>query len=299
MSSSRGRGLLVTSLASAISRSVVSPIAETTATTRSPPSARSAMRRATCVMRSASATELPPYFWTTSAPLGSLNWLLPYCPSAMSTSAPRVRSAQTRVEASTPRAGRGDAHCSRDLLEAIGRQRRDRGTAAGEVDAVRARVPRRLKDLVHRLEDRRARGLVQHVLGRDLQQVVAARIERRDQQRRASDVVHRLVARQPLRQRAPRLLGGHRERRDQQHEPQFLGQLDAELRDARALVRLDDHAQAAEHRRHGVVGVAFELHRQRQQHLPVEPAAGQRVGRQQAADARRRGDAEAAPDGQV
>ena len=104
MSSSRGRGLLVTSFASAISRSVVSPIAETTATTRSPPAARSAMRRATCVMRSASATELPPYFWTTSAPLGSLNWLLPYCPSAVSTSAPPVRSAQTRVEASTPRA---------------------------------------------------------------------------------------------------------------------------------------------------------------------------------------------------
>ena len=100
MSSSRGRGLLVTSFASSISRSVVSPIAETTATTRSPSPARSAMRLATCVMRPASATELPPYFWTTSAPAASGIGQLP---SVASTSAPCVRSAQTRVTASTPR----------------------------------------------------------------------------------------------------------------------------------------------------------------------------------------------------
>ena len=49
-----------------MSSSVVSPIAETTATTRSPPSTRRLIREATFLMRSAEATELPPYFWTTS-----------------------------------------------------------------------------------------------------------------------------------------------------------------------------------------------------------------------------------------
>ena len=47
MSSSRGRGEVVTSRVSAISSSVVLPIAETTATTRSPASARARTRLAT------------------------------------------------------------------------------------------------------------------------------------------------------------------------------------------------------------------------------------------------------------
>src|SRR4051794_3765165 len=52
------------------SSSVVSPIAETT-TTRSLPAARSrAIRRATRLMRSASATDEPPYFWTTRGLMG-------------------------------------------------------------------------------------------------------------------------------------------------------------------------------------------------------------------------------------
>src|SRR3954469_17322928 len=53
------------------SSSVVSPIADTT-TTRSLPAARSrAIRRATRLMRSASATDEPPYFWTT---IGLVGW---------------------------------------------------------------------------------------------------------------------------------------------------------------------------------------------------------------------------------
>ena len=63
---SRGSGSSVMRAASSSRWSVVSPIAETT-TTRSEPAARSrAMRRATCRMRSASARDEPPYFWTTS-----------------------------------------------------------------------------------------------------------------------------------------------------------------------------------------------------------------------------------------
>ena len=64
---SRASGCSVIWCASAISASVVSPIADTTATTRSPACTRRLMRAATFLMRAASATELPPYFWTTRA----------------------------------------------------------------------------------------------------------------------------------------------------------------------------------------------------------------------------------------
>ena len=58
-------GSSVTAAARPSSSSVVSPMALTT-TTRSWPAARSrAIRRATRLMRSASATDEPPYFWTT------------------------------------------------------------------------------------------------------------------------------------------------------------------------------------------------------------------------------------------
>src|SRR3954462_12013953 len=70
-SSSRGSGSSVIAAARPRSSSVVSPIADTT-TTRSLPAARSrAIRRATRLMRSASATDEPPYFWTT---IGLVDW---------------------------------------------------------------------------------------------------------------------------------------------------------------------------------------------------------------------------------
>src|SRR3954451_22197482 len=67
MSSSRGCGSGVTCSARSMSSSVVSPMAETTTTTSSPARRRATIRLATCLMRSASPTEDPPYFWTTSA----------------------------------------------------------------------------------------------------------------------------------------------------------------------------------------------------------------------------------------
>ena len=67
MSSSRGGGAGQTCRARSSSSSVVSPIADTTTTTSLPCFLVSTMRSATRRIRSASATEDPPYFCTTSA----------------------------------------------------------------------------------------------------------------------------------------------------------------------------------------------------------------------------------------
>ena len=67
MSISRGSGASETSSAIAISSSVVLPRADSTATTRAPRSRFSTMRRAARLMRSASATEVPPNFITTTS----------------------------------------------------------------------------------------------------------------------------------------------------------------------------------------------------------------------------------------
>ncbi len=65
MSISRASGAAEISCAIAISSSVVLPRAESTATTRAPASRRSTTRRAARLIRSASATEVPPNFITT------------------------------------------------------------------------------------------------------------------------------------------------------------------------------------------------------------------------------------------
>ena len=67
MSSSRAGGSGLTWLARSISSSVESPIADTTTTTWSPPLRVATIRCATRLMPSASATDEPPYFCTTSA----------------------------------------------------------------------------------------------------------------------------------------------------------------------------------------------------------------------------------------
>ena len=67
MSISRGGGAGLTCSARSSSSSVVSPMAETTTTTSSPRRRVSTMRSATRRIRSAVATEDPPYFCTTSA----------------------------------------------------------------------------------------------------------------------------------------------------------------------------------------------------------------------------------------
>ena len=65
MSISRGSGAVETSSAIEISSSVVLPRADSTATTRWPCSRAATMRRAARLMRSASATDVPPNFMTT------------------------------------------------------------------------------------------------------------------------------------------------------------------------------------------------------------------------------------------
>ena len=65
MSISRGSGVVETSSAIEISSSVVLPRADSTATTRWPCSRAATIRRAARLMRSASATEVPPNFMTT------------------------------------------------------------------------------------------------------------------------------------------------------------------------------------------------------------------------------------------
>ena len=65
MSISRGSGVVETSSAEAISSSVVLPRAESTATTRWPCSRAFTIRLAARLIRSASATEVPPNFITT------------------------------------------------------------------------------------------------------------------------------------------------------------------------------------------------------------------------------------------
>ena len=64
MSISRGSGAVDTSSAIEISSSVVFPRAESTATTRWPCSRADTIRRAARLIRSASATEVPPNFIT-------------------------------------------------------------------------------------------------------------------------------------------------------------------------------------------------------------------------------------------
>ena len=71
MSSSRPGGSGLTWWARSSSSSVVSPIAETTTTTSLPALRVATIRSATRLMRSASATEEPPYFCTTSATASS------------------------------------------------------------------------------------------------------------------------------------------------------------------------------------------------------------------------------------
>ena len=63
-SSSRAGGSALTALASPMSSSVVLPMADTTATTWLPASCMAARRRATPLIRSGEATEVPPNFAT-------------------------------------------------------------------------------------------------------------------------------------------------------------------------------------------------------------------------------------------
>ena len=74
MSISRGSGTGETSWASAMRRSVSLPRAESTATTRWPASALATIRAAARLIRSASATEVPPNFITMVGARSGMGW---------------------------------------------------------------------------------------------------------------------------------------------------------------------------------------------------------------------------------
>src|SRR4051812_37069183 len=138
MSSSRPGGSGLTWLARSISSSVVSPIAETTTTTSSPALRAATMRSATRLMRSAVATDEPPYFCTTSATTNhSFGLYEPAVPvrTVATTLAATGRRADTRsqIPAGTPQhAGREAARPTTVLVD------------GGENVSVRPRsVPRR------------------------------------------------------------------------------------------------------------------------------------------------------------
>ena len=108
MSSSRAGGSGLTCLARSSRSSVVSPIADTTTTTAWPALRLATMRCATRLMPSASATDDPPYFCTTSATGASL---LPLA-AAGGLSVPtrlgellRVSARTVQRRAAVPRAG--------------------------------------------------------------------------------------------------------------------------------------------------------------------------------------------------
>ena len=77
MSISRGSGRGDTSSAIASSSSVVVPRADSTATTSRPASRSTAMRRAARLMRSASATDVPPNFITTVSGMATKGTVAP------------------------------------------------------------------------------------------------------------------------------------------------------------------------------------------------------------------------------
>ena len=93
MSISRGSGFGDTSSAIAISSSVVFPRADSTATTRLPASRFSTIRRAARLIRSASATDVPPNFMTTVS--GTYSARLPTSARPSVSSSAYSRSAPT------------------------------------------------------------------------------------------------------------------------------------------------------------------------------------------------------------
>ena len=101
MSSSRAGGDGDTCWARSISSSVVSPIAETTTTTSLPSLRVATIRSATRLIRSAVATDEPPYFWTTSPTM-----VLPLLRATVAAPARPARAA-TRLRARARLAGGG------------------------------------------------------------------------------------------------------------------------------------------------------------------------------------------------
>src|SRR3954462_13120777 len=140
MSISRGSGAVDTSSAIEISSSVVLPRAESTATTRWPCSRADTIRRAARLMRSASATDVPPNFITTVPDT--------YVSLGVRGSAPRKRCFAAADDLAPPgleRAAAGEGAAQRDLVGVLqvaahresGGQARDRDVGGALVELAR------------------------------------------------------------------------------------------------------------------------------------------------------------------
>ena len=110
MSISRPGCVVDTELASAIRLSVDLPIAETATTTSLPCRRVNAMCSATARIRSGSATEVPPYFWTMRA-TGPTRYRRPgparHCPDGRATHGPDARTAPNTPNTPDGRATHG------------------------------------------------------------------------------------------------------------------------------------------------------------------------------------------------
>src|SRR5262249_28175334 len=175
MSCSRGCGSGEISRARSIRRSVVSPIAETTTQTPDPPAAVAATRRATRLISSGTATEVPPYFWPTTLigsdppapePAGAVGGRR----GRHSRGDPRLRSARGAAAPRPAGLRRGDADPRRPAPDPVpdpARRRRPRARLrpwrAGRDDAAGGRADRHLAAAPVRLgvPDRAARAAPQ------------------------------------------------------------------------------------------------------------------------------------------
>ena len=169
----------------------------------------------------------------------------------------------------------GLLHEARDALFVLRRKSGDRRAAAGQVGGVCAGVLRGGEAIEQGGEDLGARGLVQLVLRRGVEQIPATLRQRGDEQRGAPDVEHGVLAREVLRQLAAALVRRHLEVRDEQDdlEPvrQWYGQSMPHIAVA------NDDLQATEERGRHVIGVALQRRAEGEQAVAAEWLAHQCV----------------------
>src|SRR5579859_52268 len=268
MSSSRAGGSGLTLCASVISRSVVWPMAETTATTCSPLATVAAMRRLTRRILAAEPTEVPPYFWTITFSRGphevsakpQISWGLQRTEHAL---VRHLRDEGTSV------LRRGGGHDARDADGLRSRAEREHARArAADRRRIRAGAIGRVHDVVHpRVEVQPVR-LCEPVTQRLLQERWPLGGDRTHEQGGARRVVHRGFHRHRIGKHRSRLVGGQRRVRHEQR------QAPAGVRQALVEVFGDD-ADAARRARGDVVEVALVRARVDDVALDV-PRLGQR-----------------------
>src|SRR5450755_3143501 len=139
-----------------MSSSVVSPMAETTTTTGRPLAAVRETRTAAARIRSAVASEVPPYFWTIS-PGWSGNDV-----------GPSIARRQVQGHAGEPELLRGRVEGGGDRVDllGIGAQSQHRGTRARRKGAQRACLHRRVQKPRAGWKEWQSIGLMQAIPGR-------------------------------------------------------------------------------------------------------------------------------------